>query len=242
MQTASRRLSTSEARPNLYWRFDMTTVSNTTRTRKLLPPVGANCGQWVVVDNNAGKTSYGARLCLVRCSCGTERLVISWGLVSGKSTSCGCVGRAKLVARNTTHGYAPRGANSPEYRAWARMIQRVDNPTLDRWSSYGGRGIRVCDRWRESFEAFLVDMGPRPNPKHSVDRINVDGDYEPENCRWASPTVQARNTRRNHYVIVHGSRMCITEAAERLGIPYATVKWRIRHGMTDEQALGISQD
>lgn len=93
----------------------------------------------------------------------------------------------------TTHGMS----RSPEHNAWARMIQRCENPNEGGYKNYGGRGIRVCAEWRASFSAFLRDMGRRPSGIHSIDRIDVDGDYAPGNCRWATPSEQSRNRRVN---------------------------------------------
>jgi hypothetical protein len=90
-----------------------------------------------------------------------------------------------------------RQTETPEYRAWLNMRQRCNNPNANNYKHWGGRGIRVCDRWNESFENFLADMGPRPTTVHSLDRIDVDGDYEPDNCRWALPKEQATNKRAN---------------------------------------------
>ena len=92
------------------------------------------------------------------------------------------------------HGFARPGKEAPEYRAWAALRNRCSNPNHDAYKNYGGRGIKVCERWND-FLAFLEDMGPRPSPKHSIDRINNDGNYEPDNCRWATRSEQCRNMR-----------------------------------------------
>lgn len=95
--------------------------------------------------------------------------------------------------------------NKLEYQAWQGMIARCTNPNSGGWATYGGRGIRVCDRWRRSFQSFLSDMGKKPSAKHSLDRINTEGHYEPGNCRWATPKQQANNTK-TRYEIVRGLR------------------------------------
>lgn len=129
-----------------------------------------------------------------RCTCGNETLVYAGNLRSGDTRSCGCLSRELLVTRSTTHGAARVGAETPEYHAWHAMFQRCTNPHHASWEDYGGRGVTVCERW-QSFENFIADMGPRPSPKHSLDRTNNDGNYEPSNCRWATWNEQARNRR-----------------------------------------------
>jgi hypothetical protein len=136
----------------------------------------------------------------------------------------------------TTHGYS---ANDPrgEYSIWCQMIGRCESPTNQGYRYYGGRGISVCPRWRKDFLAFLADMGERPSMEHTLDRIDVNGNYEPGNVRWATRKEQARNTRRNRFVVMDGERMTLAEAVERRGLNYDTVKWRLYHGRTDKEAL-----
>lgn len=133
-----------------------------------------------------------------RCICGRETVVIAHALHSGNTQSCGC--RRSRVARENKwkHGHAQVGAYTPEYTTWCGMISRCENPKETSFVNYGGRGIRICDRWRSDYTAFFADMGPRPSAGHSIDRINNEGHYEPGNCRWATRVQQNNNTRRSH--------------------------------------------
>lgn len=133
---------------------------------------------------------------LCRCECGSETIVRSAQLSSGKTKSCGCLRNEKTAQRNFKHGYAVRGQKPPEYNVWHHMIQRCNNHNNNRYEDWGGRGIKICDKWVDDFEAFYADMGKRPSANHSIDRINNDGDYEPGNCRWATPKEQSSNRRK----------------------------------------------
>lgn len=170
---------------------------------------------------------------LCRCDCGNEKAVVRGSLTSGRSRSCGCLRSEKSAARRRTHGKT----NSREYRSWSRMFVRCYNSNEHAYDLYGGRGIKVCDRWR-SFAAFLEDMGPKPLGHHvSVERIDVNGHYCPENCRWATPKQQARNTRRNVMLTFRGKTQCISAWSEELGIGQSTLRIRLKYGWSVERAL-----
>ena len=156
---------------------------------------------------------------------------------TGHTQSCGCLKTETCAKRLQTHGMT----NRPEYRVWAAMRDRCTNPNTKAWDKYGGRGIAICDRWRENFQAFYDDMGPRPEGKkngralYSVERKDVNGDYCPENCYWADNDEQARNRTDNVMVTVDGRQMCLFDAAEHLGLSYGLVVGRRHRGWSEDE-------
>jgi hypothetical protein len=116
------------------------------------------------------------------------------------------------------------------------MLNRCRNKNLPHWASYGGRGIKVCERWH-NFECFLEDMGPRPSLAHSLDRINNDGNYEPGNVRWAVDAQQRRNKRNNVRIEIDGRRLVVADAARLVGVPAPTIYDRLRRGLSPEESI-----
>lgn len=134
--------------------------------------------------------------CICACACGRMKS-IRWSTIRvGEAKSCGCLASERIAAANKSHGECVRDRGiSAEWTTWRSMRQRCEDDRHKSYPSYGGRGIVVCDRWKLSFEAFLEDMGRRPSPEHSIDRIDNSRGYEPSNCRWADKSTQARNRR-----------------------------------------------
>lgn len=166
---------------------------------------------------------------LCYCTCGKEVSVVGSKLKSGHTKSCGCYTRDRMT-KHSCYG-------SCEYRIRLTMIQRCHNPSCPAYSRYGGRGIVVCDSWRKSFENFYADMGPRPSKDHSIDRIDNDGPYCKENCRWATSREQSLNKSSTTAVIHNGMQMSVTEWAELLGIERNTLNARLSRGWSVEEAL-----
>lgn len=192
--------------------------------------IGSRWGRLQVVGYEMVKHR---RMAVCRCDCGAVKVVRHRALVIGDTVSCGCYAKSHCGYANRTHGKA----KTPEYRLWSGMITRCENPSdAKKYALYGGRGIRVCERWRASFESFLADMGPRPTAKHTLDRIDVNGNYEPGNCRWATWTEQARNRRNSVWVEYGGERLPLAEVASRTGYDCEALRNRLRLGWTMEKA------
>ena len=179
-------------------------------------PVGAIFTELTVVSIDSSK------LVTVRCSCGAQKQVVKYQLTQGKTRSCGCMARAWQSKAHRTHGLRHHSL----YKTWFEMHERCTNPAKDNFKHYGGRGIKVCERWAE-FPEFLVDMGERPDGM-TLDRYpDHNGNYEPSNCRWATKHEQMSNMRTNRYIVVNGERMMMSDAARRFGLSVQLIQKRL---------------
>lgn len=186
---------------------------------------GMRFNRWTILEN-VFSISRRPLVVKVRCDCGKEVIGQANSILNGKSSSCGC--------RRGTH----RKTNTRIYHKWEGMIQRCYDVNSKDFKSYGGRGIFVCEHWRNSFETFLEDMGPRPSPKHSIDRFpDNNGNYEPGNCRWATAKEQARNRRNNRTMIFNGQEKTVSEWAEIIGVQSCLLFKRIKMGWPNDEVL-----
>ena len=187
---------------------------------------------------------------LCRCDCGTVKPVLRGMLISRDAQSCGCLRNELTRKRNTTHGCRPfnpsKGKFTAEYGAWTNAKYRCHYPKNRAYKNWGGRGIYMCDRWRNSFSAFLEDMGPRPSPEYSIDRIDNDGPYSPDNCRWATRLQQAHNQRPRRYpesrmLTFDGKTMTGAGWARHLGLSSSAIYRRLKRGLPIERVLSKHQ-
>lgn len=185
----------------------------------------------LVVLSRAGSDKNGNAKWLCRCDCGTEKVILGQSLRSGATRSCACLSSEVASATSITHGLS----HTKLYKAWFGMLQRCENPSILHWRRYGGRGIKVCERWHD-FPNFINDMGERPTGC-SIERIDNDGNYEPGNCRWATKIEQQNNMSTNRIIQLDGERMTLSQAARKFNIPKHTAGSRIRSGWTIEAAF-----
>jgi len=191
-------------------------------------------GRWTVL--RFSKTVTGTSPSVIQtlwhcqCICGTLRDVRTSDLRSGKSTSCGC------QSHDTWRSRYPVYKDFPEHHVWKGMRQRCLNPHSSGYALYGGRGISIDPRWN-SFKIFYEDMGPRPTPKHTLERKNNDLGYSKENCIWATYSVQSRNTRQNHWITFNGLTLCITDWDLHLGYKRGTVSLRLSRNWSMERIV-----
>ncbi len=161
-----------------------------------------------------------------KCDCGNTKPIRANSLITQSSLSCGCVKYKKHGLYNTT-----------EYYIWQHLRNRCNNPKDARYNRYGGRGIKVCPSWNSSFESFYADMGPRPSRKHSIERIDNDGDYEPSNCRWDTIKNQSRNRSNNFKITYNGETKCLVDWSELLNLNYFLLHDRLKSGWSPEKAF-----
>lgn len=168
-----------------------------------------------------------------QCSCGRTHLAGIRAVQSGNTSSCGCIHKEQLADRNSTHGLSKR--HPSEYRIWKNMRGRCNSPTNNSYADYGGRGIKVDGRW-DDFGAFMQDMGERPDGC-SLDRVDVNGDYGPHNCRWATDKEQANNKRSSRVLEINGETRTLQQWCDHFKVGRKTVVYRLSQGWTVEQAF-----
>lgn len=210
---------------------------------KFIDMTGQTVGRLKVIrraDDYVG-SNYRAAQWECVCSCPQQTRVIVRGtqLRSGHTNSCGCYHSDITSLANTSHGDTVGGEAKRLYRIWAHMLDRCENPNANEYKDYGGRGVKVCDEWHDYavFKGWAINNGYEDTL--SIDRIEVDGDYEPGNCRWAGFERQANNTRRNRKLTLNGETHTMAEWSRILGIPYNRINTRIHRGWPVERALSI---
>ncbi|MGK3722415.1 helix-turn-helix domain-containing protein [Priestia megaterium] len=170
-----------------------------------------------------------------KCECGRETVVRKPSLKAGHTKSCGCLQTDHRKQMNRKHGLYKH----PAYSSWSHMRRRCNNPKDTYFYHYGGRGIKVCDEWNESFEAFYRDMGDSYKKGLTLERKDVNGDYTPENCIWADRTEQMNNRTVTRYITVFGETMSVSQAARKFNINRNTLNYRLNHGFSDEDAVTL---
>jgi hypothetical protein len=192
---------------------------------------GKRFGRWLVVEESLKKTKSRYTYWVCQCDCGKIKDVVSSNLINGKTISCGCFKSEIITKRNTTH----KKSKSSTYHIWSAMIQRCNNPKSKDYELYGGRGITVCDEWKD-FSKFIKDMGERPL-KTTIDRINVNLGYFKGNCRWASNQEQSLNKRTNRMITYNGRTQTLSEWAKELNINRNTIAFRLNSGWSVEKTI-----
>lgn len=186
----------------------------------------------LTVEEFKGFDQHSRAMWRCKCVCGEIFVAMGSRIHRFLTTSCGCLKSEKCRKAKTKHGKS----GSKLYQIWTRMIQRCENENTNEYDNYGGRGIYVCERWRNSFELFESDMGPRPK-RASLDRVDNDLPYSPENCRWSDYKTQANNKRNNHILEYNGERLTISQWAIKLGVPSARLRNRLSHGWGIEEVI-----
>ena len=207
---------------------------------KKLDLLNQRFGRLVVIEPSKSKNNETMWKC--KCDCGNITIVSTSNLRANRIKSCGCFKLDKLIERSSTHNQR----HTHLYEIWKSMKQRCYNPNLKPYKNWGARGIKVCDEWRYNFQAFYdwayangysVKTRNNQKTKLTLDRIDVNGNYEPSNCRWVDRKTQARNTRVNKYISYKGITKCLAEWCEELNLSYSIIHGRLFRGWTIEKAF-----
>lgn len=200
--------------------------------KKLVVTPGDKFGRWEIIREDC-RGRYNERRFLCKCSCGNKRIIDLSSLNAGKTQSCGCLRKEVSRDKSTTHGLS----KTRIYRIWHMMLHRCHNKDDGRYNSYGGRGIKVCDDWNDFTNFYNWSLANGYESHLTIDRIDNDGDYCPENCRWATQKEQQNNRSNNHNIEYNGKKLTCQQWAERTGIKESTIRFRLSKGWSAEQAL-----
>jgi hypothetical protein len=207
--------------------------------REIIQLVGQRFGKLLVIKfSHVNRHKQSLWVC--KCDCGNTKCILSNNLRSGRSNSCGCVTKDNALVSTYKHGCS-NGKNKL-YNCWKAITQRTTNKSNKGYKNYGGRGIKICKRWtgKNGFINFSEDMGSKPSPRHSIERVNNNGDYCPENCRWATRKEQNSNTRRSKNITFEGKTQTIREWCIELGLTKGSVQYRLKVGKPIEEVLKVS--
>lgn len=199
---------------------------------------GKRYGRLIAIRESDKKSKSGHIMWVCQCDCGNKKIVSSTHLVNGAIRSCGCLLRETTIERNHQEKVKHGMKNTKIYAVWNGMKQRTMNPNSKQYKNYGARGITICDEWRDSFESFYkwsCENGYEENL--TIERVNVNGNYEPSNCKWATKKEQANNRRSNRIIEYQGKKLTVSQWADELGIPYARLEKRFEKGYSIEKAL-----
>lgn len=200
---------------------------------KLIMPSGTRFGRLLILEEVPERSHLGRTQWRCQCDCGEIRVVVTSRLTSGRTRSCGCLRATSYGMSKSMRG---RSVNAPEYNTWLSMRGRCLNQNSASYALYGERGITICPEW-DSFARFYADMGPKPSPRHSLDRIDNDGPYVHWNCRWATQSEQARNKRVTVKLTHRGQTLPLADWADLTGIHINTLRKRMQSGLTTDEIL-----
>ena len=195
--------------------------------------LGLAFGKLSVVKESKKRSPGGSVCWECLCECGRLKVINGYLLRKGKTRSCGCLRLGTI--RYYKHGMS----KTKEYRAWASMKNRCSNQKHKDYKNYGGRGLRVCDKWVNSFESFIKDMGMRPPGRYTIERIDNNKGYSPGNCKWATFKEQLNNTRRNKLISLEGKTKTLSAWCKDLELNYNTIRSRLRMGWSPEKAFEV---
>ena len=196
---------------------------------------GRRFGRWTVI-RDSGQRSNSRVLWECRCDCGTVKLMSSNHLLKGRSLSCGCLRNELSLKKHTSHGLSKQKI----YRIWAGMIARCYCQKQSNYQNYGGRGISVCDEWHSNFCSFYEwSMKNGYKEDLTIERIDVNGDYCPDNCKWIPRSEQCNNTRQSHFITIDGKTLTIKQWSKKIGMSDKVIRCRLRYGWNERDAVMI---